>query len=189
MSFKDVIKSLEKMVAGFNANAFLSDKMEIGRASARISHKRPYDFDEKRGIYLYKEVDEPEVVWNVKTNVGIVQAHAQVYGTAGLLTCGFNYIALSNDALTETSASTTLSNEIVANGLARVQGTVTLPTGSGTVTTVSKVFTCATAPQAAQKTALFTAVAAGVMNHALAFTQRSLQIADTLTIDYSLTIS
>ena len=185
---KEKLKILELVSSGYSAKAPLSEEIIWARASCRIVHQRPYDFDEVKGIWLYRDVDEPEVVYNVKTDVGIVFAHTQIYGsTVGAN--GLNYIALSNDALTETSASTTLSTEIAANGLSRAQGTITLPTGSGTVTTVDKTFTCATAPQAAQKAALFTAGAAGTMNHVLAFTQRSLQIADTLQVTFSLTLS
>lgn len=129
-----------------------------------------------------------EVIHNVITNVGRVQLHTQGYGTSGLLTNGFNYVALSNDALTETATSTVLSTEIAANGLSRAQGTVTLPTGSGNQTTVAKIFTCATTSQAAQKAALFTAASSGVMNHALAFTQRTLQVGDTLSITFTITL-
>lgn len=185
---KEKLNVLEKILTGFSAKAGLEEQIVWASASCRISHKRPYDFDEVKGIWLYKDVDEPEVVYNVKTNVGIVFAHTQIYGsTVGAN--GLNYIALSNDALTENAASTTLSNEIAANGLSRAQGTITLPTGTGTVTTVDKTFTCATAPQAAQKAALFTASSVGTMNHVLAFTQRSLQIADTLQVTFSLTLS
>ncbi len=137
----------------------------------------------------YKNVDDDEVVHNQKTNVGIVQLHTQGYGTSGLLTNGFNYIALTNTAVTPAAGDTTLSGEIVANGLSRAQGTVTLPTGSGTQTTIDKTFTCATGAQAAQAAALFTAISSGVMNHELTFTQRSLQIGDTLQTTFTITLS
>lgn len=158
-----------------------------GRASARISHKRPYDFDQKRGIWLLREVDPDEVVWNLITNAGRIFLHKQGYDLSGLGSNGLNYIALSNDTVGETATSTTLSNEIASNGLTRAQGAVVLPTGSGNVTTVDKTFT-ATGAQAAQKAALFTASSAGTMNHVLAFTPRSLQTNDTLQITYSITL-
>ena len=124
---------------------------------------------------------------NVKTNVGIDFTHLQTYGSSGLGSNGLNYIALSNDTLTETSTSTTLSTEIAANGLTRAQGTVAHTAGT-TTTTVAKTFT-ATGSQSAQKAALFTAASVGTMNHALAFTGRSLISGDTLTVTFSLTIS
>ena len=65
-------------------------------------------------------------------------------------------------------------------------GTPTATAGTNT-TTVQKTFT-ATGTQAAQKAALFTASSAGTMNHALAFTQRSLQIGDTLQVTFTITL-
>lgn len=187
----------EKTIMQLVARAGLTEKLRLGRAELRVSHKRPTDFerDPKTGLYTlpvlrsYKNVDDDEVVHNQKTNVGIVQLHTQGYGTSGLLTNGFNYIALTNTAITPAAGDTALSGEIAANGLSRAQGTVTLPTGSGTQTTVDKTFTCATAPQAAQAAALFTASSGGVMNHELTFTQRSLQVGDTLQTTYTITLS
>jgi hypothetical protein len=132
-----------------------------------------------------REVEECD---NLITNVGRVQLHTQCYGTAGLLTNGFYYIALSNDTLTETAASTTLSAEIAANGLSRAAGTVTLAAGAGTSTTIAKTFT-ATGAQSAQKAALFTASSAGVMNHVLAFTQKTLANGESLTVTFTITTS
>jgi len=135
------------------------------------------------------ELLHTETVHNLITNVGRVFLHTQGYSTASGVAGGFCYIALSNDTVGETAASTTLSTEIAANGLARAQGTVTLATGSGTSTTIAKTFTCATAPQAAQKAALFTAASSGTMNHVLSFPQRSLQIGDTLAVTFTITTS
>lgn len=125
---------------------------------------------------------------NIKTTVGIDFLFSQGYSAASVATTGFSFIALSNDTLTETSASTTLSTEIAANGLARVAATYAHTTGTATAT-LAHTFTCTTAPQAAQKAALFTLVSAGTMNHALSFTQRSLQIGDTLAITFTITLS
>lgn len=164
-----------------------TETIVLERASAWIRHRRPYDLDVSTGLYLYKTVDEDEQVWNVKTTAGIDFLFAQGYSiTTGAN--GLNYIALSNDTVTENSASTTLSNEIVANGLSRVIGTYAHAGGTSTCT-VDKTFTCSTAPQAAQKSALFSASSSGTMNHVLGFTQRSLQIGDTLEVTYTITLS
>jgi hypothetical protein len=179
--------NLARAIRRFLADAG-PDAMVLGRAKMRVSHKRPYDYDEKRGIWVLREVDEPEEVWNLITNVGRIQIHKGAYATSGIQSNGFNYVALSNDTVTETASSTTLSNEIAANGLTRAQGAVTLPTGSGTVTTVDKTFT-ATGSQSAQKAALFDASSVGNMNHVLGFTQRALITNDTLQATFSLTIS
>ncbi len=179
------LRTVEQAAAGFLVRAGVADILRLSRAAVRVEHKRKV----KRGsLYVFEHVTPPETKYNVITNVGRVQLHTQTYATTGILTNGFNYVALSNDALTENAASTTLSTEIAANGLTRAQGTVTLPTGAGTSTTVAKTFT-ASGSQSAQKTALFTASSAGVMNHALAFTQRALITGDTLTITFTITIT
>jgi hypothetical protein len=143
------------------------------------------------GLRLQPDPDSYEVVsveetYNVITTAGRDFLHLQGYGTSGLGTNGLNYIALSNDTLTETSASTTLSTEIAANGLTRAQGTYA-HTGGTNTTTIQKVFT-ATGAQSAQKAALFTASSSGTMNHALSFTQRTLANTDTLTITFTITL-
>jgi hypothetical protein len=133
--------------------------------------------------------DTEETEPNLITNAGRVFLHTQGYSTASGVAAGFCYIALSNDSLTETASSTTLSNEIAANGLARAVGTVTLASGSGTSTTIARTFTCTTTSQAAQKAALFTASSSGTMNHVLSFTQRTLQVGDSLAITFTITTS
>ncbi len=182
-----LIRTAEQVGAAVVMKSGLADYMPIGRASMTVVHKRAYDFDEAAGLYLYKEVDEPETVWNLITNAGRIFLHTQGYGTTGLGANGLNYIALSNDTVTEIATATTLSNEIAANGLTRAIGTVTLPTGSGNQTTVDKTFT-ATGTVSAQKAALFTAASVGTMNHVLGFTQRNLINADTLQITYTITL-
>lgn len=179
------------VIAGSGAN--LNEGVHLGRASARIEHRRATDFikDKISGLLIpdprsYKLVDDPEVVWNVITNAGRDYLHLQGYGTSGLGANGLNFIALSNDTLTETVASTTLSSEITTNGLGRAAGTYAHTANTNT-STISRVFT-ATGTQSAQKAALFTAVSAGTMNHALAFTQRNLVTSDTLTVTFTITL-
>ena len=157
----------------------LPETVGHGRATALIQHWRP-------GADGVSELLGEETVHNVITNAGRDYLHVQGYGTAGLGANGLNYIGLSNDALTETTASTVLSAEIAVNGLTRAQGTVAHTNGTNT-TTVSRTFT-ATGTQSAQKAALFTAAAAGTMNHALAFTQRNLISGDTLAVTFTITL-
>lgn len=176
----------ERISAAWRAFNGLNESVRLGRASALISHKRPYDFDEKRGIYLYKNVDPDELVWNVKTTAGIDFLFAQGYGTSPGAN-GLNYIALSNDTVSETSGSTTLSNEIAANGLSRAQGTYAHSAGASTAT-VDKTFT-ASGSQSAQKAALFSASSSGTMQHVLSFTQRALVTNDTLQVTFTITLS
>jgi hypothetical protein len=143
--------------------------------------------------HLVPDPRDVEMLWegdnlNVKTTVGIDFIFAQSYSASASASVGFSFIALSNDTLTETSASTTLSTEIAANGLSRVAATYAHTTATSTAT-LAHTFTCTTTSQAAQKAALFTLVSSGVMNHALAFTQRTLQVGDTLAVTFTITIT
>lgn len=156
----------------------LSDGVKAPRAKGVVEHFRP-------GLDGEMVLLDRQVIFNLVTNAGRDFMHTQTYGTSPAAN-GLNYIALSDDTVTETVASTTLSNEIASNGLGRAQGVVSHTVGTNT-TTVQKTFT-ATGAQAAQKAALFTAGAGGTMNHVLGFTERSLQIGDTLQITFTLTI-
>lgn len=165
----------------------------LARAAVRVHHERPYDYDEKRGLWLYKQVGDDEVVQNILTNVGRVTIHTYLYG-AGIqratLGTGFNYIALTNNATPPAASDTVLTGEISGNGLSRVVGTITLPTGAGTQTTVDKTFTYTGGPtQGVQKTALFDAAAVGNMTHEIQFTQRNLNTNDTLQITFVITVT
>jgi hypothetical protein len=161
----------------------------LPRAKALIHQERAYAFDEERGVYLYRTVGEDEEALNLVTNTGRVQLHTQSYATSGLLTNGFNYIALTNDATAPAASDTTLTAELSGNGLSRVQGAVTLASGSGNQTTIQTTFTyTGVSSQSVQKTALFTAVSVGVMNHEIAFTPRTLFTNDTLTITFTITL-
>lgn len=158
------------------------------KARVRIHHEVAYDRDEKTGLWLTRAISEDEEVENLILNAGRVQLHAQCYQTSGLLTNGFNYIGLSNDATAPAATDTTLTGELSGNGLDRAQGTVTPPTGSGNQTVIQKVFTYTGSSQSVQKSALFTAVTSGVMAHEVTFTPRSLGSGDTLTITYTITM-
>jgi hypothetical protein len=210
MNLKEEAQLGEAAAAGYAARVALADEVRAPRASAKIAHRRPlrwihpngtvYDAaaDGSQGAFFaslgcvpdassYLAIGVDEEVWNVKTNVGIDFIHTQSYGTAPAGN-GLNYIALSDDTVTETATSTTLSNEIAANGLTRAQGAVAHTAGT-TTTTVDHTFTCNTAQQKCQKAALFTAASNGTMNHVLGFTERTLQVGDTIDITYTLTIS
>ena len=175
MNLKESISALVATVAGaFHAKAPLSEHIALPSASARIIHRNAAG-----------EILGDEVVHNVITNSGRDFLHTQGYSQASGVAGGLCYIGLSDDAVSETSASTTLSNEIVSNNMGRAQGTVAHSAGTNT-TTVDKTFTCQTAPQAAKKAALFTLSSGGTMCHVLGFTERSLQINDTLQITFTI---
>lgn len=163
------------------------------RALCKIRHEVAYDFDEKAGIWLRRLASEEEVP-NLILNGGRVAIHTYIYGTAaqriseGLSGTGFNYIGLTNNAAAPAAGDTTLTAELVGNGLTRALGTVTLPTGGGTISTIEKQFTYTGGPtQGVQKTALFDAAAAGKMAHEILFSQRLLNTNDTLTLTFQIT--
>lgn len=161
-------------------------------AVVRVHVERAYDYDEKRGLWVYRQEEPDEDAPNLLTNTGRVQLHTQAYGTTGLLTNGFNWIGLTNDATAPAATDTALASEIVGNGLSRTQGIVTLPSGAGNQTTIANTFTyTGGGSQAIQKTALFTQAGppvAGVMNHEIAFTQRTLFTNDTITLTFTITL-
>ena len=177
MKLIDNLIQAAKVACGYSANVGLNDTVKVWHATAHIVHRNA------AGDILFEETTKP----NVKTTVGIDFTFSQTYGQAAQAS-GLTYIALSNDTLTETTASTTLSTEIAANGLSRAVGAFAHTAGTSTCT-VSKTFTCATAPQSAQKAALFSAASTGTMHHALAFTQRALQIGDTLAVTFTITLT
>lgn len=172
MLIEDMLESAKRLSAK-RVSSF-GDVIVLARARGDIEHRR-------NGKLLWKGH-----AYNVITNAGRDFLHQQGYKDTGLGTNGLNYIALSNDTLTETASSTTLSTEIAANGLSRAQGTYAHTAGTNT-TTISKTFT-ASGTQSAQKAALFTASSAGTMCHVLAFTQRNLISGDTLAITFTITL-
>jgi hypothetical protein len=157
----------------------LADHVRLLPARATVRHLRPR-------LDGSLELLSEEEVSNVITTAGRDFLHQQGYGSSGLGANGLNWIALSDDALTETSASTALSSEIAANGLTRAQGTVAHTVGTA-VTTISKTFT-ATGAQSCRKAALFTASSGGTMNHALSFSPKSLDTGDVLAITFTITL-
>lgn len=162
------------------------------RALCRIRHERAYDFDEKRGIWR-RRLESEEEVGNLILDAGRVAIHTYIYGTSaqrtsgGLSGTGFNWVGLSNDGASPAAGDTTLTGEISGNGLTRAQGTVTLPTGSGTMTTVVKAFTFSGVSQNVRKTALFDASTSGKMAHEILFTQRALITNDLFTLTFQIT--
>lgn len=165
------------------------------RARLRVRHERPYEYDEARGLWLFRRVDEDEEWENILTDDGRVSIHTLIYGTASQKTAagsgtGLHFIGLSNDGAAPAAGDTTLLGEILTNGMQRALGTVTLPTGAGAITTVQKQFTYSGGgTQGVRKTALFDASTSGNMAHEVVFTQRTLATADTLTMAFSVTVT
>lgn len=171
----------------------IQEKALRARAIVRVQHEVAYDFDPKLG--WLRRLESEEDVGNLVTDAGRVAIHTYIYGTSaqrtsgGLSGTGFNYVAISDDATAPAAGDTALTGELSGNGLDRAQGTVTLPTGSGTITTVENVFTYSGTTQTVQKTALFDATSVGKMAHEILFTQRTLNNADTLTLQFFITLA
>ncbi len=165
----------------------IRENLPLPGAVLLVHVERAYDYDEARGLWLYKQVEADEEVHNLITTAGRDQLHLQGYGTTGLATNGFNYIALSNDATAPAVGDTVLAGELSGSGLSRVQGVVAHAAGTNQ-TTISNTFTYTGASQAIQKTALFNAAASGTMNHEIAFTQRTLFTNDTITLTFTITL-
>lgn len=169
----DMLSTVRNMLSSKRRK--FGDVVVLQRAVANIEHRNA------AGKLLWKGRAK-----NLITNAGRDFLHNQGYKETGLGTVGLCYIALSNDTVGETATSTTLSNEIAANGLTRAIG-VYAHTASTNTSTITKTFT-ASGTQSAQKAALFTASSSGTMNHVLAFTQRNLISGDTLAITFTITL-
>jgi len=172
---RDNTSHSEKIGSGFQAASAATEHHQLARAVGHIQHIR-----------------DGKVIWegrslNVKTKAGIDYILAQAYGTSAA-GAGLNYICLSDDTVTETADSTTLSNEITANCLGRAQATYAHTNGTGTAT-LTKTFT-ATGSQSCRKAAVFSASSNGTMTHVLALEQqRSLISGDSLVVTLTLGLS
>lgn len=169
----------------------LIEQVNLRPAKVRIHTERAYDFDERRGIWLRKQVEDDEVVENIITDAGRITLHTFCYGTAAR-TNGLNWIGLSDWAGPPAASDSFLSGELTGNGLDRAQGVVTPPTGSGNQTTISKAFTyTGGTPQTVQMAALFDVAGpppTGNMAHEIQYSQRTLFTNDLITIQYTITL-
>jgi hypothetical protein len=151
----------------------------LKNATGTIIHKRP----RPDGTF---EVVSEETVSNLLTKAGRDFLIQQTYSSSPSATASLRWIALSNDTLTETVDSTTLSNEITTAGLARAEGTVSHTAGTATVE-VEHTFT-ATGAVTCRKAALLSASSSGSIHHILAFASaKTLASGETLTVRFTIT--
>ena len=127
-------------------------------------------------------------VHNLVTNAGFDLISKAVSDTA-TQPSACNWIAVTNTAITPAAGDTTLSGEIVTNGLTRAgaQGTFAHTNGQQTYT-VTRVFT-ATGTQASQATGLFNASSTGTLCYEATYTQVTVNSGDTLTVTWTVTLS
>lgn len=125
--------------------------------------------------------------WNLVTNAGLNWLADIMSNTSTpSVNAQCNYIALTNTAITPGATDTTLSGEIVANGLQRAQATYA-HSANATTYTLTKTFT-ATGSTAAQAGAVFTAASSGTMCFEDTFSAATLATNDTLSITWTVTI-
>lgn len=131
-----------------------------------------------------------EDVRNLLTTSGRDFFHNQVYTNTSAGTKGGNAIAVSNNAVDPVAGDTTLVGEITTGGLTRVQATTISHTVGTNVTTIENEFIATSTFTALHKSGLFNQnTIGGQMTHAAKFTADvNLEIADTLTITWTLTL-
>ena len=131
-----------------------------------------------------------EDIKNLLTTSGRDFFHAQVYTNTSAGTRGGNGIAVSNNAVDPVVGDTTLAGEITTGGLTRVQAATISHTVSTNVTTIENEFTATAVFTNLHKSGLFNQVTiGGQMTHAEKFVADvNLQISDTLTITWTLTL-
>jgi hypothetical protein len=139
---------------------------------------------------------------NLLTNAGKDKIANQLSaaGAAASATAVCQWIALANDTSntnvgtvnnTDTTIATsgTGSTELTTNGMARVAVTTQSHTNGTSTYILSKVFTDTTAASTMNKAGVFDAASTGNMCFENLFTQVTLQINDTLTVTWTITLS
>lgn len=157
----------------------MHDKVAFPGATMRVQHIRA------------GEVIHDETSHNLVTNDGRDAVHARVY-TAGSPNA-FNYIGLSEDALTEDATATELTTELAGDGLDRTNVGGTTHTVGTNTTTVQNTFTYSAAgPQVVSKAAIFDEAGpapAGIMLHVAGFNApRTLYLNDQLVVTFTITL-
>jgi len=180
------------------------DKVDAsGRASASVGRNRKITEGTRRSNVVHVLARHPKpgcadtavcgtifyetTTHNLVTNAGLNWlADIMANTSTPAVNTQCNFIALTNTAITPGATDTTLSGEIVANGLSRAQGTYT-HSSNATTFTIAKTFT-ATGAQSAQAGAVFTASSAGTMCYEDTFTSATLATNDTLSVTWTITI-
>jgi len=152
------------------------------RAKVTLRHERL-----ENGVWTL--VNPEETVYNTITNAGRIRLHTFCYGNVARPN-GLNYIAISSDGNAPLPGDVVLAGELTGNGLDRVLGAITLPTGSGNQTTIFYRFIyTGLAAQLVQKAALFDTAGPppnGVMAHEIQFSPRSLFESDAISVTFNI---
>lgn len=129
---------------------------------------------------------------NLLTTVGRDAMHDALYVDVTPVQQGFNNIALSVNASGADASHTEVAGEITGNGLARIVASIHTHVPTQNTSTVAHTFTAVggahTAVQLAGLFDVATAPVSGILGHENTFTPASLQINDTLTVTWTLTL-
>ena len=125
---------------------------------------------------------------NLLTTDGRDEFHQTMYIDTVASQTGFNFIAVTSDATAPNAADTTLAAEITTGGLTRVLATTRIHTDDTNTSTVAVTFTATAIHANVQKSGLFDLVAVGVLSHINTFTIANLEVNDTLTVTWTLTL-
>ena len=151
-----------------------------------------YDYNKGKLIPVYEEWKcLAEQVHNLLTNAGQDYFHAQDYTNTGAGGVGVNFIALTESSISPAVTDTTLSGEIVANGLERAIATTLTHSAGTNTTTLSKTFTASGSFTSVLASATFNAGAAGTMGHIANFGTGSgtMISGDQLAVTWTQTLS
>lgn len=128
---------------------------------------------------------------NLLTTAGRDAMHDALYVDVTASQKGFNNIALSTNAGGADASHTAVAGEITSGGLERTLASTKSHIATQNTSTVAHTFTATAIHTAVQLAGLFdvaTAPVSGKLGHENTFTPASLQIADTLTVTWTLTL-
>lgn len=125
---------------------------------------------------------------NLLTTDGRDAFHQALYIDTSATQTGFNFIAVTSNAIPPAVGDTVLTGEITTGGLARILATTRTHTNDTNVSTIAHTFTATAIHTDVQKSGLFDLVTAGVLSHENTFIVVTLQVNDTLTVTWTLTL-
>lgn len=144
-------------------------------------------------IYADKRPSKQLALWKhqLLTDAGKDWMHAQVYTNTTAGTRGAGFIASTESVITPAVGNTTLTGEIVTNGLQRADATTKSHTAASNSSTIEHTFTASGAFTDVKASALFNASSAGTMPHIANFATGSgtLASSDTLKITWTVNLS
>lgn len=125
---------------------------------------------------------------NLLTTDGRDAFHQALYIDTTATQTGFNFIGLTSNTGAPAVGDTVLTGEITTGGLARILATTRTHTDDTNVSTISHTFTATAIHTDVQKSGLFDLVTTGILSHENTFIVVTLQVNDTLTITWTLTV-